>query len=218
MRASTIDDADWEGLMAIDETAQPESLPGLPPELAGLVARAQAGDEAVMPQLYALLDRRPDIWQAVGDLAHRAEVALLEYVAGRDLFVQEATRRKLSALREEFAPAGLLDSLLVGRLVLTWGDVSAAQLESFRLAAAAPRDSGLHRVMQARLDGANKRFLAATRTLALTRKLLAKTNARGPAAQKSPEASPAEEAWAVVPEPRLPAPPRGRASRLGAVA
>jgi hypothetical protein len=182
-----------------------------------MVARAATGDEAVMPQLYVLLDRHPVIWQAVGDLAHRAEVALLEYVAGRDLFTQEATRRKLAALRAEFAPAGPLEALLVGRLVVAWGDVSAAQLESFQLAAIAPRDVGLHRVMQARLDGANKRFLAAVRTLALTHKLLPPTAARSTAGQKSQGSSPAEEAWAPLPDPTPLAPPRRHASRLEAV-
>jgi hypothetical protein len=182
-----------------------------------MVARAAAGDEAVMPQLSAMLDRHPVLWESVGDLAHRAEVALLQHLAGRDLFVHEATRRRLAALRSELAPQGPLEALLIGRLALAWADVSAAQVESFQLAAAAPRDGGLHRVMQARLDCANKRFLAATRTLALKRKLLAKTNGGGSAAQKEP-AAPQAEAWAAWPEPGLLAPPRRQASRLEAVA
>jgi hypothetical protein len=121
--------------MATDETPPPDSLPGLPPELGQLVARAETGDERVMVELCALLDRHPVLWESVGDLANRAEVALLQHLAGRDLFVHETTRRKLAALREEFAPAGPLEGLLVGRLVLAWGEVSAAQLESFQLAA-----------------------------------------------------------------------------------
>jgi hypothetical protein len=204
--------------MATDDTGPPDDLPGLPPELGGIVGRAAAGDEAVMPQLYALLDRRPGIWQAVRDLAHRAEVALLQHLAGRDLFTQEATRRTLAALREEFAPVGPLEGLLVGRLVLAWGEVSAAQLESFQLAASAPRDVGLHRVVQARLEGANKRFLAAARTLALTRRLLAKTGARDAASKKTQESSPAEGTWAGTFDPVPPAPPRRRGPLLGAVA
>ena len=77
------------------------------------------------------------------------------------------------------------------------------QLESFQLAASAPRDVGLHRVVQAGLDGANKRFLAATRTLALIHKLLAQTNARDSAAQKEP-AAPREEGWPDLSDPARP--------------
>jgi hypothetical protein len=171
-----------------------------------------------MPELCALLNRQPFLWEAVGDLANRAEVALLQHLAGKDLFVHEATRRKMAALRAELAPQGPLEALLVGRLVLAWADVSAAQLESFQLAAAAPRDVGLHRVLQARLDAANKRFLAARRTLALIRKLLAKTNGRGSAAQKEPAAPGDKEAWASFPDPAPLSLPRRRASRLETVA
>jgi hypothetical protein len=216
-RGSTSDEADQEGVMAADEADLHDDIPGLPPGLGRMVARAAAGDESVMPQLCTLLERHPIVWESVGDLANRAEVALLQYLAGRDLFVHEATRRKMAALRAELAPQGPLESLLGGRLVLAWADVSAAQFESFRLAASAPRDVGLHRVLQARLDGANKRFLAATRSLALIRKLLAQANGRGSAAPKEP-AAPQEEAWAAVPEPGLLVPPQRQASRLEAVA
>jgi hypothetical protein len=103
-RGSGSAEADPEGLMATDETDPPDDIPGLPPELEGIVARAQAGDEGVMPQLCALLDRHPVLWESVGDLANRAEVALLQHLAGRDLFAHEATRRKLAALRAQFIP------------------------------------------------------------------------------------------------------------------
>ena len=102
-RGSTSDEADQEGVMAADEADLHDDIPGLPPGLGRMVARAAAGDESVMPQLCTLLERHPIVWESVGDLANRAEVALLQYLAGRDLFVHEATRRKMAALRAELA-------------------------------------------------------------------------------------------------------------------
>src|SRR3954453_6035288 len=51
-------------------------------EIGQLLARAQAGDASALPQLREWLDRRPDVWRRLGDLAAHARQGLLALAAG----------------------------------------------------------------------------------------------------------------------------------------
>ena len=61
-------------------------------------ARRQGDKTVVMEQLRAELDRNPDVWRTVGDLAKHAEVAWLDVLCGADLFAKECVQRELARL------------------------------------------------------------------------------------------------------------------------
>ena len=141
--------------------------------LEGLVSRALRGDREVLPALRDALDRHPALARQAGDLAARAEDAWLDLLAGQDLFTAEAVRRRLAALRAELAgpQPQPLERLVVDRIAacflqLQYADVTYAQARDPGASVAALRE--MHR----RQEGAERRYQAALRQLAVIRKLL----------------------------------------------
>jgi hypothetical protein len=141
--------------------------------LEGLVSRAMRGDREVLPALRDALDRHPALARQAGDLAARAEDAWLDLLAGQDLFTAEAVRRRLAALRAELAgpQPQPLERLVVDRIAacflqLQYADVTYAQARDPGASVAALRE------MQRRQEGAERRYQAALRQLAVIRKLL----------------------------------------------
>ena len=138
-----------------------------------LVGRAMRGDREVLPALRDALDRYPALAKQAGDLAARAEDAWLDLLAGQDLFTAEAVRRQLAALRAELAgpQPSPLERLVVDRIAacflqLQYADVTYAQARDPGASVAALRE------MQRRQEGAERRYQAALRQLAVIRKLL----------------------------------------------
>ena len=72
-------------------------------DLRVLIQRDRQGDVAVLPQLRAMLETRPELWKHYGDLAIYAQQAWIERVAGTDLFVRESLQREIARLRQEVA-------------------------------------------------------------------------------------------------------------------
>jgi hypothetical protein len=105
-----------------------------------------------------------------GNVAQRAESALIRRYAGENLAVREGLSRKLASLRSELAgptPAPL-ERLLVERVAACWLhlydlEASYAGKDSMPLEVAA--------YYQRSIDRAHKRYLSAIKTLALVRKL-----------------------------------------------
>ena len=141
--------------------------------LEGLVSRAMRGDREVLPALRDALDRHPALARQAGDLAARAEDAWLDLLAGQDLFTAEAVRRRLAALRAELAgpQPSPLERLVVDRIAACF-----LQLQYADVTYALARDPGASvaalREMQRRQEGAERRYQAALRQLAVIRKLL----------------------------------------------
>ena len=141
--------------------------------LEGLVSRAMRGDREVLPALRDALDRYPALAKQAGDLAARAEDAWLGLLAGEDLFTAEAVRRRLAALRAELAgpQPQPLERLVVDRIAACF-----LQLQYADVTYALARDPGASvaalREMQRRQEGAERRYQAALRQLAVIRKLL----------------------------------------------
>jgi hypothetical protein len=164
-------------------------------EVATMLARAQAGDRSVLPQLQAFLDERPELWRQAGDVARHAREALLNLAADHNLLAKECLFRKMEELSAELAGSspGPLERLLVERIVLTWADAPLADIEAVRHARSAT-PQGAHALR--RQAAAGRRYHQAIRALATIRKLL----------KTSP--SPVDLALRVVPE--APAPRRER--------
>jgi hypothetical protein len=133
--------------------------------------RAAAGDATALPPIRELL-RAPGIIEAWGgDLARRAERALLDAAAGDNLVFKEAVTRKLELLRAELAGPNPtpLERLLVDRIVACWLQVQDADVRAARALPNATLAGGDY--VQRRQDRAHRRYLAAIKTLALVRKL-----------------------------------------------
>src|SRR5262245_34372122 len=140
-------------------------------ELRRLLERAQKGDTGVLPQLRELLENRPALWQRLGDLTGHVEEALLDLAAGTSLLGKEAVRRRLDALRAELSvPAPTpVEKLLIDRVVVTWARCHLADLDELQKArCGSPPGTDAQR----RAAGAQARYLAALKQLAVVRKLL----------------------------------------------
>lgn len=149
-----------------------DDLPPLPShqELLALTDRAQKGDKSVLPALQELL-KEPifvDAWG--GDLAKQAQLTLINKFSGQNLLFRESLTRKLDLLRDELAgpSATPLERLLVERIVACWLHLHHLEMvygskESMSLE--------LGNYYQRSISSAQKRYLAAIKTLALVRKL-----------------------------------------------
>jgi hypothetical protein len=145
-----------------------------------LLERAERGDRSVLPALEMLLDSTPEVWREYGDLARVAEDSWIELVAGPNLLLKESLRRKLAERKAELLSdkaASPLEELLVERvgagwLQTTYADAAAAQAREKPLGLAQLEQQ------QRRQERAQKGYLAAIRTLATVRKLLATADVR----------------------------------------
>jgi hypothetical protein len=154
-----------------------EQQPGTAPEpavvaeLRGLVQKAKAGDVSVLPRMRAILDDHPEVWQTVGDLERVVVRSWADLLGGDDPLSVEAVRRKTEQVRAELegdAPTPL-ERLLAGQVVSGWLEMSHAQI---KLADAGGSTLGQAGFNLRRAEQAQKRYLAAMKTLATVRELL----------------------------------------------
>ena len=101
-------------------------------EVRTLLARAATGDRDALPALRALLDGRPGVWEKLGDLAAHVQMAWVDRIGRSDVAVKEALGRKAELMRSELAAPGAtpLERLLIDRVVATWLEVHAADLDA----------------------------------------------------------------------------------------
>jgi hypothetical protein len=173
----------------VDPTKTLEALPDATLErLRGILARAEQGDASALPEVRQALAQFPELWQRYGDLALHARQAWVDRAAGANLLMREALDRKLDALRGELVgpEASPLERLLGEQIVICWlqsayADATVAQVQRGEALATL-------KVMMQRQESAQRRLLAATKQLALVRKLL------------RPAVSPVELALRGVPE------------------
>jgi hypothetical protein len=71
------------------------------PDILTLIRRAEAGDKAAMTALRPLIDHTPGAWEMAGNLAIKAENALINVAAGKDEILREALTKKLATQKEE---------------------------------------------------------------------------------------------------------------------
>jgi hypothetical protein len=151
--------------------------PGPPPEPAAavelreLVRRAQAGDPAALPRIRQVLDERPEVWQHAGDLAALAERAWIAVLAADNPVAVEAMKRTLAQMKAELTgdQPTALERLLVDQIVVSWLECKYVEATS-----AAPGHASLQQAgfRLRRLESAQKRHLAAIKTLTTLRTLL----------------------------------------------
>ena len=136
-----------------------------------LLARAATGDRDALPALRALLDGRPGVWERLGDLAEHVRMAWVDRIGGSDVAVKEAMVRKAEGLRGELAAAGgtPLERLLIDRVVATWLEVHAADLDAAVVSDVLPEKVEL---AMKRQEAAGRRHTRAIESLASVRRLL----------------------------------------------
>jgi hypothetical protein len=145
--------------------------------LTDLAARAQRGDETALPQLRIFLDNNSILWEQYGDRGLHAEQSLVNLAAGSDLHLRECLTRKAAQMKNELAgPCPTpLERLAVARVVACW-----LQTAYFDGLSAQNRRADHARIKSLVVlqESANRRYLAALRTLATLRKLLPARPAR----------------------------------------
>ena len=149
------------------------------PLLRDLIDRAQHGDETVLPELRELLDKTPELWQQVGDVAKHVETAWVKLLAGNDLLTQEclnreAERRRTDLIGDDPTP---LERHMVERIVASWLQVKHAEMQMGNSHGATDTQLTFrHR----RLDSAQKHHRAAINQLMKIRKATRATKKQKP--------------------------------------
>ncbi len=140
-------------------------------EVRTLLARAATGDRDALPALRALLDGRPGVWEKLGDLAAHVQMAWVDRIGRSDVAVKEALGRRAEALRSELAAPGAspLERLLIDRVVATWLEVHAADLDAAVASDVLPEKVEL---AMKRQEAAGRRHTRAIESLANVRRLL----------------------------------------------
>ena len=120
--------------------------------------------------------KEPDLWEQAGNIALQAERSMISFAAGKNALSHEAMERKADQLRAELVgPAPTpLERLVVDQIIICWLQVSDA---ARRYANRARDGITLHEFnyLQSSQDRAQRRYLAAIKTLAQVRRLLAPT-------------------------------------------
>lgn len=139
-------------------------------EFVSLANRAQKGDKTALPALREVMKDPAAVDLLGGDLAKQAQLTLIAKFTNQNLLLRESLTRKLEMLRAELAgpTPSALERLLVEWIVACWLHLHHleqiyAQNNSISLELA-----GFY---QRSMSSAQKRYLAAIKTLALVRKL-----------------------------------------------
>lgn len=139
--------------------------------LKALLKRTQSGDRTALPVVRKMLDEPYYLRVFGGELAETAIGSFINAMGGDDVGFAEAVHKKMELMRVELLGAGStpVERLLVERIVACWLQVQDAEIRY----AQGQKDMTLKQgeFRQHRIDAANRRFLAAVKTLALVRKL-----------------------------------------------
>lgn len=137
-----------------------------------LMPAANAGDEGALAKLQAVLDGAPALWKQVGDLGRQAELALIRAASGDNAVAKMAITRNLERLRRGIAGSSptALERLLADRVAIGWLGLAVAEATYHQALAHGlePADDDFH---QKRVERAQRRYLAAIKTLATVRRL-----------------------------------------------
>lgn len=147
------------------------SSQAVPHDVEKILARARRGDRSVLPELRAVLDTCPEVWQTLGDLARHNCNVWVKLLAGNDLLAAESILRNLETMqRSLIGPSATpLEVLLAERIASTYMQCQHAEMTvAERAGSALPLANHLLR----RADSANRRLAAAVRSLALVQRLL----------------------------------------------
>ncbi len=146
---------------------------GMTEEGRGILARVEAGDGTINHREARLLFReRPDLLETTGNPAHSLLMAWMvksypdTKKAEREALVQNIKRVAADLAGPDPTP---LERLLAERAAVCWAEVNGLELCIAAGQCSTPGSNGSYWIK--RIDSANRRYLAALRTLAVVRKL-----------------------------------------------
>jgi len=141
--------------------------------LNALLVKAQDGDPAATAEVREALTADPQLWDSLGELSGMAMGSWIAAVAGeRNHIAKEAIRRHLRKLRKELggSDATPLERLLIDRVCVCWIQVHHAEyIYAVHMGTMSFAQQDFH---QRRMTQAQRRYLAAIRSLATVRRLL----------------------------------------------
>jgi hypothetical protein len=165
-----------------DQKPQLKSLLGV------LLARVKEGDTTAVPAIREAIDTALNYAPATdlaklsrSDPATAAELALLDWVAGKDAVKRELIRRRLTQLREDLAgplPPTALELMMIERVALTWLEVNTwdAKIGRYDAFAVHKGCESYVNLQERRRTAAHRRFNLAVKTLATVRRLLSRSS------------------------------------------
>jgi hypothetical protein len=150
-------------------TVPPE--PAALAELRALARQARGGDVSVLPRIKEILARHPEVWRHIGDVEKIVIRQWAESLSGGEPLAMETLRLKSEEIRAELAgeEATPLEKLLVGQVVVGWLEVGHAQLQVADMKGVTLAEASFDLKQVA---SAQRRYLAAMKTLATVRRLL----------------------------------------------
>jgi hypothetical protein len=140
------------------------------PDILTLVRHAEAGDKGAITALRPLMNRTPGAWEMTGNLAIKAENALVNVASGKNEMLREALTRKLATLKVELGGQTPLERLLGERVAACWLNLYyidalyAQRLNNITFSEG--------EYFQRRQERAHRLYLSAIRTLAQVQRLL----------------------------------------------
>ena len=140
-------------------------------ELLALLRRAEAGDEMALREARAVAEKCPKVWERLGNIPGTARDQLSGAIAANPLH-REALERKVNEIRVAMA-APEPDCAGVGPGGAGGALLAAIVLRGYKTAGRMGEGVSLVRgvVQEKRAERAQKRYLAAIKTLAQVRKL-----------------------------------------------
>ena len=159
------------------ENSQEKTEPAELDQIDWLLQRARQGDQDVLPELRAWLDRS-SVWRQFGDLGKQARDAWLRLIAGDDLVLRESILRKLDDMKRELAPSQptATERLLIDRIIANWLQLHYAELAGTQ----ALNKPKLSEFWARRQSRAERAYLASLGALTTLRRLISAVTVPAP--------------------------------------
>jgi hypothetical protein len=167
--------------MAQEETAMGDEIQVRKPTkedlkaMKAVIERANRGEQKALDQLREFLDRNPQVWQLVGDLARAAEEAWIGLIGAKDALAAESIRRGLAYLKGQLvgdAPSAI-EKMLGDQITTTLLEVKHLEM----VTAGTNTTLTQATLLLKRLESAQRRHAGALKSLVQVRKLLQEAEA-----------------------------------------
>ncbi len=140
-------------------------------KLTAIIKKANAGDADALAALRDWLNANPQVWGQLGDLNRVAEAAWIKLISNGDTLTAESLRRQLDQVKEDLngEEPSAVEKMLGDAVTATWLETKYLEASMADGTGGSKTQAGM---FLKRLESAQKRHLAAIRSLVQTRKLL----------------------------------------------
>jgi hypothetical protein len=159
---------------AIEKLRAKAEIAATKSELKELIRRASGGDKAAAKRFFELKDAAPDgSLTQYGDIHRIVQETLLHKICKKDLITHETMKRHMTAMAQDLAgpQASPLEMMLAQRIALCYFHLYYCDNIAILNDGNEAWTNADDKMQQKRIDAANKRYLAATKTLAQVQRL-----------------------------------------------